>query len=464
MTLRVRFALWVVGLLLTALAAFGAYVYLNLKQGLEASIDDSLRLSASQVIATINVENGQLEIGDSLPDSDSTLDLRERGLTLRILDGTGRVLQTFGPYRALPAEAYSLTAAQEGHSGFVTWSNPAQGDLVRVYTVPIIQNGQPVGIVQVAQTLKTVREALDHLLSALLLGGPLLMLVAAAGGYLLAARALAPIDHITRTARHISAYDLSARLDLPAADDEVGHLVTTFNEMLARLDDDSFRRERQFTTDASHDLRTPLAAMQAILSVIREEQRTPEDYELALADLSEETDRLRGLVEDLLRLARGDTRQIAVDATVDLSILLRDVTDSLRPLAEAKGLTLTYRSPDSIILPGDSDALIRLFVNLLDNAMKYTERGRIDVVARADPDGPRVTVSDTGIGIPPAHLPRIFDRFYRVERARSAPGAGLGLAIALDIARAHGGTIDVSSVVGQGTNFIVKFPRPASKH
>jgi heavy metal sensor kinase len=463
MTLRVRFALWVVGLLLTALAAFGAYVYLNLKQGLEASIDDSLRLSASQVIATINVENGQLEIGDSLPDSDSTLDLRERGLTLRILDGTGRVLQTFGPYRALPAEAYSLTAAQEGHSGFVTWSNPAQGDLVRVYTVPIIQNGQPVGIVQVAQTLETVREALDHLLSALLLGGPLLMLVAAAGGYLLAARALAPIDHITRTARHISAYDLSARLDLPAADDEVGHLVTTFNEMLARLDD-SFRRERQFTTDASHELRTPLAAMQAILSVIREEQRTPEDYELALADLSEEADRLRGLVEDLLRLARGDTRRIAVVTTVDLSTLLRDVTDSLRPLAEAKGLTLTCQAPAGIVLPGDSDALIRLFVNLLDNAVKYTERGGIDVVARADPGGPRVTVSDTGIGIPPAHLPHIFDRFYRVERARSASGAGLGLAIALDIARAHGGTIDVSSVVGQGTNFIVKFPRPASKH
>jgi heavy metal sensor kinase len=463
MTLRVRFALWVVGLLLAALAAFGAYVYLSLKQGLEASIDDSLRLIASQVIATVNVENGQIDTSDVLPDNDGTLELRERGLTLRILDGTGQVLQAFGPYRVLPAEAYSLTAAQEGHSGFVTWSNPAQGDLVRVYTAPIIENGQPVGIVQVAQTMKTVREALDHLLSALLLGGPLLMLVAAAGGYLLAARALAPIDHITRTARHISAHDLSARLDLPAADDEVGHLVTTFNEMLVRLDG-SFRRERQFTTDASHELRTPLAAMQAILSVMREKRRAPEDYELALADLSEEADRLRGLVEDLLRLARGDTRRIAVVTTVDLSTLLRDVTDSLRPLAEAKGLTLTCQAPAGIVLPGDSDALIRLFVNLLDNAVKYAERGRIDVVARVDPDGPRVTVSDTGIGIPPAHLPHIFDRFYRVERARSAPGAGLGLAIALDVAHAHGGTIDVSSVVGQGTIFIVRFPRPASKH
>jgi len=458
MTLRVRFALWVAGLLLGVLAAFGTFVYLSLKQGLEASIDDSLRLSASQAIASINVENSQIDFSDTLPENDPTLNLRERGLTLRILDPAGQVLQAFGPYRALPVETSSLAAVQGGQPGFVTLSDPLEGDPVRVYTAPIVENNRLVGVLQVAQSLDGVGETLDRLLSALLLGGPLLVLSAAFGGYLLAARALAPIDHITRTARRISAEDLSARLNLPATGDEVGRLTATFDEMLARLDD-SFRRERRFTADASHELRTPLAAMQTILGVVRERRRRPQEYEQALADLAEETDRLRALTEELLYLARGDADQPAIRETVDLSILLRDVADSLCPLAEAKGLTLTCNVPAGLTLPGDSDALIRLFVNLLDNAVKYTERGRIDVAARADTDGLHVSVADTGIGIPPEHLSHIFERFYRVDQSRSGRGVGLGLAIALETARAHGGTLEVDSSPGVGTTFTVFLPR-----
>jgi len=458
MTLRVRFALWVAGLLLGVLAAFGAFVYFSLKQGLAASIDDSLRFSASQAIATINVENGQIDFNDTLPENDSTLNLRERGLTLRILDPAGQVLQAFGPYRALPVEVASLAAAQEGQPGFATLSDPLEGDPVRVYTTPVVENDRLVGVVQVAQSLDSVGETLDRLLSALLLGGPLLVLAAAFGGYLLAARALAPIDHITRTARHISAQDLSARLNLPATEDEVGRLAATFDEMLARLDD-SFRRERRFTADASHELRTPLAAMQTILGVVRERRRRPQEYEQALADLAEEADRLRALTEGLLALARGDAGQPAIPETVDLSALLRDVTDSLHPLAETKGLTLTCNVPAGMAIQGDSDALIRLFVNLLDNAVKYTERGGISVAARADADGLRVSVADTGMGIPPEHLSHIFERFYRVDESRSGRGVGLGLAIALETARAHGGTLEVDSTPGVGTTFTVFLPR-----
>ena len=227
--------------------------------------------------------------------------------------------------------------------------------------------------------------------------------------------------------------------------------------MLARLDE-AFRRERQFTADASHELRTPLAAMQAILSVTRERRRTAADYELALADLADEADRLAGLVEDLLRLARGETQTDGVRAPVDLSTLLRDVTDSLRPLAEAKGLALTCNVPSGLTLTGDSDALIRLFVNLLENAVKYSERGEILVTARRTTDGLDVTVADTGMGIPAEHLPHIFDRFYRVDKARSARGAGLGLAIAQEIARAHGGMIAAASTPGVGTTFTVHLP------
>jgi signal transduction histidine kinase len=228
--------------------------------------------------------------------------------------------------------------------------------------------------------------------------------------------------------------------------------------------DDSFRRERQFTTDASHELRTPLTAMQAILTVMREKRRTPEEYEQALDDLSDEAFRLRALVDDLLRLARSAGPVARVHENINLSTLLHDVADSLRPLAEAKGLTLACEVPDRLALTGDSDELIRLFVNLVDNAIKYTEQGSVSLAAsHRDNHHLTVRITDTGPGIAPEHLPHLFDRFYRVEQARATPGAGLGLSIAQSIARAHDGTIQVNSVVNQGTQFVVSFPLPAEE-
>jgi len=459
MTLRLRFALWVAALLLAALAVFGAFVYFSLARGLANSLDESLRLSASQAIAAVNIENGQINFSDSIPeDGTVAAELQARGLTIRIFNTRGQMLQAFGLYRDLSLAPASLAAALRQEAAFTTLAVPAEGDAVRGYTAPLVENGQVIGVLQVLESLGGVQEALDRLLTALLLGGPLLALAAALGGYLLVARALAPIDQITRTARRISAEDLSRRLALPATNDEVGRLAATFDEMLDRLDA-AFRRERQFTADASHELRTPLAAMQAILSVTRGQRRSPEDYEAALADLADETDRLRGLTEDLLRLARGETQQIGARERVDLATLLCDVTDSLRPLAEAKGLALTSDVAGDLTLTGDGDALIRLFVNLLDNAVKYTERGSIAVTGRSEAASVRVTVTDTGIGIPAEHLPHVFDRFYRVDKGRAERGAGLGLAIAQEIARAHRGALRVESTPGAGTAFTVYLPK-----
>ena len=455
-TLRVRFALWVSALLFAALAVFGAFVYTSLARGLTAAVDDSLRLSASQAIAAVSFEGGEVDISDSIPEGSITADLVERGYTIRVLSSEGTVLQAFGPYRTFPVDPNVLAAAGEGRSTFTTLPDLQEGDAVRFFTAPVFEDNRLSGIVQVAQDLGDINDTLNRLLAILLLATPLLVCLAGLGGYFLAARALAPIDAMTRTARRISAENLSARLNLPAMDDEVGHLAATLDEMLARLDE-SFRRERQFTADASHELRTPLAAMQAILSVIRQERRTPEDYEQALDDLTEQTDRLRALTEDLLRLARDDLRQAVVRDTVDLTALLLDVSDWLRPMAEAKGLALDCSIPDGLLITGDSDELIRLFVNLLDNAIRFTESGTITTSARQPDRGIiYVTISDTGCGIASEHLPHIFDRFYRVDPSRSTRGAGLGLAIALEIARLHGGTIEVSSQVGKGTEFVVQ--------
>ena len=457
--MRVRFAFWTAILLALALAAFGAFVYFDMAQTLSTSIDDSLRMSASQAIAAINLENGQINFSDSIPESGSAArELGERGLTIRILDLQGHVIQSFGAYSALPVDPATLAAAIRQEPTFLTVTAPLEQDRVRFYTAPILESGHLVGVVQIGQSLSLLQETLERLLATLLVGVPSLALFAAVAGYFLAARALAPIDQITRTARRISAEDLSARLSLPPTDDEVGRLAATFDGMLARLDD-SFQRERQFTSDAAHELRTPLAAMQTILSVVRAQRRTSEDYEQALEDLSEEALRLRSLVEALLRLARGESQSPALRETLDLSCLLPDVADSLRPLAEAKGLSLTCSVPKGLTVSADVDSLIRLFVNLIDNAVKYTERGSVSISGRANGAAVSVIVADTGIGIPAEHLPRIFDRFYRVDASRSTPGAGLGLTIAQEIARAHGGAVEVDSAAGKGSTFTVNLPR-----
>ena len=465
-TLRVRFAVWTAGLLLVLLAAFGAFVYVALERGLAREIDQSMQLTAGQVVASIDVENGQVRFSSGEPDIESEPLLRQRAVTIRILDRQGQPLTAFGPYQAWAVAPESLAAALNQQSQFVTLTDPATAEAVRFYTLPILNNDQVIAVLQVAQSLAPLQATLNRLLVALLAGGALAVAVAAVGGYALAAQALRPIDHITHTARHISTDDLSARLGLPETPDEVGRLAATFDHMLARLER-GFQRERQFTADASHELRTPLAAMQTILSVIRAQRRAPDDYEQALSDLAEEADRLQSLVEDLLALARRDGPAPAVLASVDLSALLGDVCDSLRPLAEAKGLTLSNALPAGLALLGDGDQLIRLFVNLLDNALKYTAQGGVSVQANATAAHVTVVVADTGPGIAPEHLPHIFDRFYRADAARTAGSArpvhrahsaGLGLAIALEIARAHHGRLTAASVLGQGSRFEVVLP------
>jgi heavy metal sensor kinase len=446
-TLRTRFAFWTALLILLVLAVFGVYVYLSMFRGLYAALDGTLSVSASQIIASLNVDNGKLILPDSLsePPEGETL---PAGFSVRILSPEGLVLQQTGIY----ASQFPSVKTPLSTPFYTTVTSPP----LRLYNAPVMDNNQLVAIVQVAQSTSTVQATLDRLLTTLLIAAPLLLLAAAASGYFLAARALRPVDAMTRMALRISAEDLSARLNL-TSDDELGRLASTFDEMLARLED-SFRREHQFTANASHELRTPLAAMQAILSVTRQRRRKPAEYEQALDDLSEETERLRSLTESLLALARGDLHPMELNETVDLSTLLEDVMESLGPLAEAKGLELACETATGLTVRGESDGLIRLFINLLDNAIKYTEHGSVSISACKEGAQVHVEVSDTGIGIPAEHLLHIFERFYRVEQSRSKRGTGLGLSLAQQIVAAHGGKISAMSQAGKGSTFTVELP------
>jgi heavy metal sensor kinase len=306
-----------------------------------------------------------------------------------------------------------------------------------------------------------VDDTVENLRTQILLGLPLILMLAGLGGYFLANRALRPIDRITRTAQAISASQLDQRIGYTGPQDEVGRLATTFDNMLDRLQK-AFERERRFTADASHELRTPLTALKGRLGVTLSQPRTPAEYENALRDLEQEVDRLIRLSTDLLFLARLDQRRLPWQPqALDLSDLLSAVVEQMRPLAEDKGLVLTEEVPPALSILGDPDHLIRLFVNLLDNAIKYTPPGG-QVVLRAGKErtGVWVAISDTGPGIPPEHLPHLFERFYRVEESRSRPsgGAGLGLAIAHEIARWHGGIIEAQSEPGHGATFTVHLP------
>ena len=453
-TIRVRFALWATALILAILAAFGCFVYFNLSLSLHAAVDESLFLSASQTAATLNVNNGQITPPEAItPDETGSQAFSERGLTLVVLAKDGTILQAAGPLQSIPVEINPANTQADLRTIPTTYN----GYPTRAYILPVLDNGNIVGWVQAMQSLGNVQDSLNSLLAALLFGGGLLSLVAGFAGYFLAARALAPIDGITNAARRISTDDLSARLNLPDTGDEVSRLAITFDDMLARIEN-GFQREHQFTGDASHELRTPLAAMQVILAIVREGQRPAAEYRQALDDLADETDRMRALVEDLLKLARGEGGLNLQIELVDLSTLLSDVTDALRPLAAAKSLVLNCTLTPGLAIRGDSDQLIRLFVNLIDNAIKYTEKGSIIVSTARTEQSLYIDIADTGIGIPQEHLVHIFERFYRVETSRSSAGAGLGLAIARQIAYAHDGEITVESSPNAGTTFTVQLP------
>ena len=449
-SIRTRFALGSAVLVVGLLAAFGVMFYVFLSRSLAGELDLSLADSAARTGAGLQVVSGT--IVPPVPGKPADM-YEEGGPTVIVLSATGQVLEVDGSFSQV-----SLPPRGTGAAGsFVTLSLPGASAPLRVYSLAVVRGGEVVGWVQALQSLGPLQQTLHVVLLVLLLGGLLLAAVAGFGSFVLAGRALAPVDAIARTATRISSQDLSARLVIPDTHDELSRLASTFNDMLARLER-SFQRERQFTADASHELRTPLAAMQAILTVMRQGEHPAGEYRASLDDLASETERLQTLVEDLLRLARSENGGARRLEPLDLTVLLSDVVETLRPLAVSKGLALECDLSPSLPFTADPDALIRLFVNLIDNAIKYTFAGSVTVTARCIDDTICVEVADTGIGIPPEHLPYIFERFYRVEAGRAAGGAGLGLAISRQLARSAGGRIEVRSTPGIGSTFTVYFP------
>lgn len=454
-TLRVRLTLWYVLLLGLSLFAFAAYLYIQVQRGLIAQVDQGLQIAGSQAAATVDEEDGQPAFQNTEHSLTVERRLMQAGFAVRLLAPDGSVWQSFGD--AVPQSGPQAAGYRTIGSGAERW---------RTYTQPIQASGnRQRGWLQAAQSLSQSDQAIGSLRAQALLGIPLILALAGLGGLLLADRALRPVNQISRTAQSIEGSDLTRRIKYQGPADEVGRLAMTFDQMLDRLEA-AFAREQRFTADAAHELRTPLAALKGRIGVTLSRVRSSDDYVATLHDLEHEVDRLIRLSTDLLVLARLEQGGQPWDREgLAVGDLLHALVEQLQPLATAKQLQCIVHVPDDVLVYGTSEHLIRLFLNLTDNAIKYTPPGgQVTLEAHATAAETCVTISDTGPGIAPEHLPRLFERFYRgaTDRSRASGGAGLGLPIAYEIARRHAGTLEVESAVGRGTSFIVRLPLPGS--
>ncbi|MFI5272335.1 MAG: sensor histidine kinase, partial [Ktedonobacterales bacterium] len=364
-------------------------------------------------------------------------------------------------FQSLGVPTASVTSALRGTIwlGTVIASDKSA---VRVESLPLRDNGVVYGVLQVGTSATSLQATLRTAAVALFGVAPLLLLLGAAGSYWLARRALRPVLRVTRSAREIESHDLHRRVPVPRARDEVQDLALTLNGMIERLER-AFDQQRRFVADASHELRTPVAAIQSLTDVALTQPGTADDYADVLRAVNSEAERLGALIGDLLALARADEGQVRLEHDpVRLDLLAAEVVAVVEPLATEREVRVAFTAVPATVR-GDEARLIQMLLNLVDNAIHYTPAGGLVTVEIEMLGGDvRLSVRDTGRGIAAEHLPHVFERFYRADPARrrsGSGGSGLGRAIVAWVVQVHQGQISVESRVGEGSTFTVRLPR-----
>jgi len=466
-SIRFLLVLWFSVILALVLVAFSTFIYINQSRDILGESEFRLERKMAALELTLSVtSNGILVPPGVLQDTD----------VLVFTDPTGHVLASHGPLPAQETLSLAARARLEYEQGrnspdaAISWDQ-GSSSLHTNYmfvTVPLQIGSEQYGLAILGSPADPY--GLESRLQLELAGGSLATLVIALlGGYWLADRAMRPVHTITQAARTIGETDLSRRLNMKSKD-ELGELADTFDGMVARLQA-AFERQRQFVADASHELRTPLTIVNLETSRTLASPHKPEEYRNALAIIRSENDFMTSLVNDLLTLARMDAGQAAMQSLpVDLSDVAIDTIERLSPLAARNNVKLEAGDlPEARIL-GDRQRLVQMVSNLVDNAIKYTDgQGKkISIETGLTADTAWVRVSDNGPGIPLEHLPHLFDRFYRIDQARTREsddavgpklpgGSGLGLSIVQWIVKSHGGEIKVESQLGAGTTFVASF-------
>jgi len=461
-SVRTRLTIWYGGVLALSLVVFALIVYYSATRSFYARQDESLQSTAKTVASAYLQE---LEEEGSVAKANEVVLAQmvfpNRYVQVTDMDGRALAWSDNLAHQPLLVSSQTFNEARERGDSFAT-INAADSPGLRVAVVPLSNDsGKRLGFAVVAESLSVIEESSGRLRRGFYAGVPIVLLFASAGGYFLARKSLAPIAAMDRQTRRITADDLSARLYVRNSRDEIGRLATTVNALLERLQV-AFEEEKRFVADASHELRTPVAVLRGEAEVALEHERTTAEYQQSLQFIKDEAESLSHIVENLFVLARQPLRQPTL-ARQSLSIneLVGECIRAGEVLAAQKNLKLLFEdAPRSIVLSGDDDLLKRMLLNVIDNAVKYTPAGgAIEVKLTTENGSARLTVKDTGIGVPLEDQPQIFDRFYRVDKARSRTlgGAGLGLSIAKSIVELHAGAISVSSDSG-GSTFTIDLP------
>jgi two-component system, OmpR family, sensor kinase len=460
MTLKAILALLQTAILVAGMALLGAVVVESFEQSLRADADQLLvaRTDAIEVGVRSYVQTGAGDPSSLDPNSPGFDAFSEPRLFYEVWDADGRRLAASPglPASGLPWSSEARTAAWTGVP--VIESIPVDGRRARVVTRPVIENGRVLAVVRIGESLQAIDQAVNDLLRPLLVGGVLVLLVCIVATWLVVSRALDPLEQIAATAERIaSTGDISLAVR-PDGTAEVRRLATSFNRMIERL-----RRlldsQRQLLADTSHELRNPLTVVRTDLDLLGRDLDAETRQEVA-AEAQEEAERMSRLVADLLFLSREEAAAIGPAEPVRLDQLAQEVVERLAPIAPDHEVRIDQAVPAVVL--GNSDRLRQLVTNLIENAIRYSAAGghvtvRMTLIGQ---NRVRLDVTDDGIGIPPEHLPRVFDRFYRVDpaRGRTTGGTGLGLAIVKHVAESHGGSVTASSEPGVGSTFTVTLP------
>ena len=453
-----RLTIWYLALFAAAQLFFGGGMWLLLRRSLYNITDDELRGQIDDLTNFLEAQKKNASVSKLQEELSEAYLLEHSGDYLQIYDESDHawVFRADFLQQHMPADGNPGVVAQARYQDYTL-----AGRSFRFLTQKIEVNGRAFDV-QTGLPTAPVARILVLFRRSLLMFAPLLLFAAACGGYWLSRKALSPVDAITRTARTINATNLSDRLEKLRTGDELQRLSDTLNEMLGRIES-AFVRVTQFTADASHELRAPISLIRTEAEIALRRPRGEAEYREALRHILLEAERTSSLVGELLALARADSGRESLHLVpVDLRGIVTEVGRQWQELMAVRKLTFTQLiASEDILILGDQSALQRLLAILLDNAVKYTPApGTIEVVLETQGTLAVIRVCDSGIGIIPEEHPKIFERFYRADKARNreSGGAGLGLAIALWIVQQHQGSISVHSSPGEGSTFVVELP------
>jgi two-component system, OmpR family, sensor kinase len=470
-SVRARLTMWHVGVLALLLVSFSMGLYVLLRDNFYQRADGILKSVCSAAVSILGKELSESGLDElAARDAVKTLNLPEH--TLAILDSQGGLLaeKPVGSSERIPSP--DTSSLQDGDVHLAT-VRLAGGELRRVAAIRVTLD--PVGRTYTVISSRSLTPLLGELAAdrmILAIAVPFGLLLAAIGGWFLARKSLEPVLTMSEQALRIGAENLEQRLTVAHPDDELGKLASAFNDLLSRLNS-AFAVQRQFMADASHELRTPVSVLRTTASVtLGRPSRDEEEYRSALSIVDEQSRRLTRIVEDLFRLARADSGQLKLQKhSFFLDDLLMETARAARVLGASKDISVSLPEMSESPCEGDEDLLRQLILNLLDNAVKYTPPGgRVVVDLRREEGAFVLSVSDSGPGIPPDAQSRVFERFFRVDKPRSVSsdssmggGAGLGLAIAQSIAKAHGGSLVLERSDASGSTFVAVLPIQVSE-